>query len=244
MKFYPLPDARGVVTREQLQDLAIAGIVQRSIGAFASPQHWHEVAFLAPPAEGETAKYWRDNSALWKTADQSYLMLARDGAGGFSKVKFNLSDVAFRYYSPVAAIFYNKYQSHFPVLPRLVRVTMEASEARRLNLAAPGPSRDYPVGIFTDETTHSFPANMALRFNPQNGQPEAFYIEDYVREFPLTSATPKKLSDFELVGAVEEIIESKTMTLPQKAEAIRALVQAMPTMAATMASSTIATVTA
>jgi hypothetical protein len=75
--------------------------------------------------------------------------------------------------------------------------------------------------------TLPFPTNMAVRFNA-GGKPEAFFIEDYVREHPLDwtprdkNATP--LSDPELVAAVSSIIAA-SLSMQQKATAIRSIVR-------------------
>lgn len=227
MKFYPIPDPRaGAVTKEMLADLAQTGVMPRNIGAFASQQHWLEATHIGFPAEGAGAKYWRDNSAIWRSDEYfQYLMLDRNPDGTLVRLPFNLSDSTFRYYSPVAAQFYNHYRQQFPFLPRLVVKRIRRADAVRLNISE-GPSEDYPLGVFTDETTHSFPSNMALRFHPQTGQPEAFYIEDYLKEFPIeytqTIKTGQRLTDDELVGAVSGVVGSN-LTVQSKAAAIRQL---------------------
>ncbi|MBL8213049.1 MAG: hypothetical protein JNK87_20200, partial [Bryobacterales bacterium] len=123
------------------------------------------------------------------------------------------------------ANFYRQYAAHFPVIPKLVRKTMTRFDASRINFATKGIAEDYPLGV-----SGGFPANVALRFNPQTGEPEAFNFEEYVREFPF-DWTPKapplpgsggRLSDEELVGATSGLLASP-LSIKEKAAAIRQL---------------------
>ncbi|MCC6344192.1 MAG: hypothetical protein IT166_18460 [Bryobacterales bacterium] len=239
MKFFPIPDPRsGGVTKQMLADLRQAGILPNNIGAFASEQNWIEATGVGAPSDGAEAKYWRDNATIWQNTTDTfrYLMIDRAPDGGITRMPLNFSDSTFSIYSLETAQFYRQYAKHFPVIPRLVLKTMNRYDAGRMNFS-PGPPVDYPLGILLADPTGplegfraTFPSNMALRFNPQNGQPEAFYWADYVREYPFdwTPTVPaapggvQKLSDEELVSAAGGIVGS-AMTVKEKALAIRQL---------------------
>jgi len=230
MKFIPIPDPRGgTVTKEALADLKALAVLPGTLGAFASVSHFAEAGGIGLPSEGMTAKYWRDNATIWNPAQQTfdYVMLERDASGNFVRAALDFSDPMFEILSFSAANFYRQYAAHFPVIPRLVRKSMTREEAGRINFAAKGVAADYPLGAGTGS---SFPTNVALRFNPQSGAPEAFLYEEYLREFPF-DWTPKappvpgsggRLSDEELVGATGSIVSSP-MTTKDKAAAIRQL---------------------
>ncbi|MCZ2149502.1 MAG: hypothetical protein LC126_17225 [Bryobacterales bacterium] len=239
MKFFPIPDPRnGGVTKQMLADLQQAGVLPHNIGAFASEQNWIEATGVGAPKDGEGAKYWRDNATIWQSTTDAfqYLMIDRAADGGIARMPLNFSDSTFRIYSLETAQFYQQYAKHFPVIPRLVLKTMNRYDAGRLNFSS-GAAVDYPLGILLADPTGpmagfraTFPSNMALRFNPQSGQPEAFYWADYVREYPFdwTPAAPvapggvQKLSDAELVSAIGGVVGS-AMAVKDKASAIRQL---------------------
>lgn len=223
MKFIPIPDPRKGVTKEQLVDLRSMGILPGVLGAYASVAHFAGEGGVGMPSEGITAKYWRDNSTIWNPRDSyTYTMLERDANGNFAQAPLNFSDPAWSIFSQEVANFYRQYAAHFPAIPRLVTLTVGRFEAGRINFAAKGTPADYPLGV-----DGRFPANCALRFNPQTGEPEAFNFEDYTREFPLDwtprSISTGALSDEELVGAASGVLASD-LNLKAKAAAIRALV--------------------
>jgi hypothetical protein len=227
MKFFAIPDARaGAVSREALAALQQANIIPHQIGAFASEQHWIQAVGVMPPTEGTGPKYWRDNSTIWNPSRESfeYLTLDRNPDGTIVKMPLNFSDSTFEIYSSGTANFYRTYAQLFQTIPRLVIKKMSRFDAGRLNFG-PGIPEDYPLGVPTGDpnTKTTFPANMALRFNPQNGQVEAFYWEEFVREVPI-DWTPKivtrKWSDEELVGAVTGLLAAP-LGVKEKAAAIR-----------------------
>lgn len=228
MKFIPIPDPRKGVTKEQLVDLRSMGILPGVLGAYASVAHFAGEGGIGTPSEGMTPKYWRDNSTIWNPKETyTYTMLERspDMPSLFVAVPLNFSDPMWSIFSQEVANFYRQYAAHFPAIPRLATLTVNRFEAGRINFAAKGTPADYPLGV-----DGRFPANCALRFNPQTGEPEAFNFEDYVRTYPI-DWTPKappvpgsggKLSDEELVGAVSGALASLT-NIKDKAAAIRAL---------------------
>lgn len=228
MKFVPIPDPRKGVTKEQLADLRSMGILPGVLGAYASVAHFAEQGGIGMPAEGGMPKYWRDNSTIWNPKETyTYTMLERssDMPSLFVAVPLNFSDPMWSIMSFEVANFYRQYAAHFPTIPRLVKRTMDRFEAGRINFAAKGAPADYPLGV-----DGGFPANCAVRFNPETGAPEVFNFEEYGREFPI-DWTPKlpavpgtggKLSDEELVGAASGALES-SMSVKDKAMAIRAL---------------------
>lgn len=234
MKFYPIPDPHsGAVTPQMLADLQQIGILPRNIGAFANANHWQSVSPVLPPTEGTGAKFWRDNATLWDSREQySYLMLARNADGSYANMPVD-SVPNGEIYSPSTVTFYREYQTHFTRIPSFVVKTMARGDAGRINFAQ-GQTVDYPLGIHleNDDTAPggrraTFPTNMALRFNPQTGLVEAFYVEEYVKANPLdyTPRDPnagKRLSDGELVSAVS-IVLGTTLDVAKKAAAIRQL---------------------
>ncbi|MCS7024943.1 MAG: hypothetical protein NZV14_09080 [Bryobacteraceae bacterium] len=235
VKFFPLPDPRkGTVTKAMLADLKRANLIPPNIGVFASADHWIESVGVAPPLEGAAPKMWRDNATLWSARDTfQYLTLERGAKGELVRWPINFSDPMFQYLSPGAAAFYHEYAKHFPTIPRLVLRTLTRDEAARLHFGA-GVAEDYPLAnVLPDETgpipgglRATFPSDMALRFHPQTGQPEAFRYHDYVRAYPVdyTPYLPplgaQRLSDEELVQAVESVLQAQ-LSLKEKASVIR-----------------------
>ncbi|HUQ94971.1 MAG TPA: hypothetical protein VM120_25050 [Bryobacteraceae bacterium] len=239
MKFLPIPDPRtGAVNKQMLADLQQANILPHNIGAFASEGDFIAAAGSGAPTEGSGAKFWRDSATVWnfQTERFQYVILDRTPDGNLTRLPLDFSDTAFSIFSLSTANFYRQYAKHFPVIPRPVIKTMTRYDAGRLNFAT-GITEDYPLGILHEDFTGpidgyraSFPSNMALRFHPQTGQPEAFYWEEYVREYPFdwTPVAPpapggvQKLSDGELISSVTGVITS-TMSLKDKASAVRQL---------------------
>jgi hypothetical protein len=228
MKFYPIPDPRrSAVSREMLSDLRKVGIIPQSIGWFANEQHWIEATGVGAPSDGP-AKYWRDNATIYSPQEQyTYYALDRNSDGSYRRLNLSsqlpsdgYSDATFNVLSYSTANFYRTYAQHFPSIPRVIARSMNRYEAGRLSFAA-GPAEDYPL---------SLPSNMALRFNPQSGHPEAFFWEEYTRAFPIDwtpklpplPGTPGRLTDEELVSILSGILESQ-MNLKEKAAAIRQL---------------------
>jgi hypothetical protein len=227
MQFIAIPDPRKGVTKEQLAALRSMAVLPGSLGAFASTAHFAEQGGVGMPSEGIGPKYWRDNSTIWNASRQSYeyTMLERDGSGNFVQAQIDWSAEYWSIMSYSACNFYRTYAGHFPIIPKLVKVPMDRFTAGRLNFAAKGIPADYPLGV-----DGGFPANCAVRFNPETGAPEVFNFEEYGREFPI-DWTPKlpavpgtggKLSDEELVGAASGALAS-SMSVKDKAMAIRAL---------------------
>ncbi|MBI4906506.1 MAG: hypothetical protein HY820_22950 [Acidobacteria bacterium] len=234
MKFYPIPDPRsGAVTPQMLADLQQIGILPRNIGAFANAFHWQSVSPVLPPLEGSGPKFWRDNATLWdQRSTYDYLMLARNADGSYASHPVDSvpnGDI----YSLQTVNFYREYGSHFSRIPSFVVKTLAREDAGRLNFSA-GQTVDYPIGIYLDNDPTAangrratFPPNMAMRFNPQTGQAEAFFVEEYVKAHPLdyTPRDPnagRRLSDGELVSAVGLVLGT-TMEVAKKAAAIRQL---------------------
>lgn len=189
MKFFAIPDTRaGAVSREALAALQQCNIIPHQIGAFASDQHWIQAVGVMPPTEGSGPKYWRDNSTIWNPSKETfeYVALDRNPDGSIVKMPLNFSDSTFEIYSPGTANFYRTYAQLFPFIPRLVIKQMTHFDAGRLNFSSGAPE-DYPLGATTGDAyvKTSFPSNMALRFNPQTGQVEAFYWEEFVKEVPI-----------------------------------------------------------
>lgn len=237
MKFYPIPDARTApVTPEMLTDLVTANIIPHNIGAFATTQQFLDATGVAiPPQEGTGAKFWRDNATVWRpNVDQfPYVMLDRNPDGTIFRMPLDFSDMTWNYYSNGTANFYRQYAKHFPVIPRLVKKVLNRFDAGRMNFSD-SYTVDYPLGIITDDPPldggRPFPSNMALRFSPQTGRVEAFYWDQYVREYPIdwsvtVPAVPgsvSKLSDVELVNAVTGLLAAR-MPVKDTASAIRQL---------------------
>ena len=235
LKVIPIPDPRkGPITKETLAALRQNFLLIPSIGAFASEQHWIESTGVGAPVDGNSAKYWRDNGAIWQTTKDTfqYLVLERNPDGTFVRMPLNFSDQSFNYLGPITATFYRQYARHFPIIPRLVLKSMSRFDSARLNFG-PRIAEDYPLGsIFPDPTTENgrvtLPNEIAFRFNPQTGAPEAFWITDYMKEYPFdyTPQEPpppgssQRLSDDELVNAVSSIVTTP-MSVKDKASAIR-----------------------
>lgn len=224
MKFVAIPDPRKGVTPEQLADLRSMAVLPGTLGAFASVADFANKGGIGMPAEGNTPKYWRDNSTIWNPGRETYnyTMLARDTQGNPQRMGLDWSSSVWSILSPSACNFYRTYEGHFPQIPALISVPMFRVEAGRFNFAAKGTPADYPLGV-----DGGFPANCAVRFNPETGDPEVFNFEEYCREFPIDwrpkLPSSRTLSDEELVGAASGVLASN-MEIKAKASAIRALV--------------------
>lgn len=239
MQFYPLPvSGKAQTTKQMIQDAQSVNITPGIVGAFANQQDWIAQTQVGPPNSG-SAKYWRDNSAIFNSSKTAfyYLELARkaDGSVDGYTVDQMASDPAV--YSQGAVRFYQQYAGHFPLIPRIAFRSLERNDAMRISFA-PGVPMSYPLAVpkealvtIPDASTLLNPADwnfndqLALRFNPVTGWPEGFRWAEYVAENPLDwrpHEAPPALTDGELVAAVRQIMSSG-MSIADTAKAIRSI---------------------
>lgn len=191
----PVPGVAGTMVQshiEKLSDLGVYG--SRSIRVWASRFDWgSQDAKGLFPEEGKGVKLWQHTALVGRddapekqdyvfvSAKPFAIQLTESGdKKGFSHPSFNI-------YSQEAGRLYRDYLPLFQQwggVPRLVWTEIDKAEALRINVSE-GLSCPIPLAHWLDEakTIHTFPSNMALRFNPVTGVVEAFLLADFVKEF-------------------------------------------------------------
>lgn len=195
----PVPGVVGTMVQssiEKLSDLGMYG--SRSIRVWASRFDWgsQDGAKGLFPEEGKGVKLWQHTALVGRDdapEKQDYVFLvwgpdklariqltATGDKAGFSHPSFNI-------YSQAAGRLYRDYLPLFQQwggVPMLEWRSVDKAEALRINVSE-GVSCPIPLAHWLDEakTTHTFPSNMALRFNPATGVVEAFLLADFVKEF-------------------------------------------------------------
>lgn len=230
MKFIPIPQFP--CQPEELAAFREAVSMPGNIGAFPFQQTVGGIV----PAVGPV-KPWRDNAAVWPWYATSFEYTVQRG-----EVRLNLrsrqADAGIvvtdaegigelnGFYGAPAIAFYNRrfIQSggkEFARIPRLVRITVDRNEAGRLSIYNPPTPIDveWPIAIPNNDPYKPTSINdkVAFRYGP-TGRVEAFNIDDYDREYPLTATGG--MSDEELVGAVRFIL-SQNLGAEATARAIR-----------------------
>ena len=178
---------------EELSDLGMYG--SRSIRVWASRYDWggQPEAKGLFPEEGKGVKLWQHTALVGQEnapESQDYVFVSsKPFAIQLTETgdKKGFSHPAFEIYSQAAAGLYRDYLPLFQQwggVPRLVWTGIDKAEALRINVSE-GVSCPIPLAHWLDEakTTHTFPSNMALRFNPATGVVEAFLLADFVKEF-------------------------------------------------------------
>ncbi len=178
---------------EKLSDLGMYG--SRSIRVWASRYDWgsQPEAKGLFPEEGKGVKLWQHTALVGQEnapESQDYVFVSsKPFAIQLTETgdKKGFSHPAFEIYSQAAAGLYRDYLPLFQQwggVPRLVWTGIDKAEALRINVSE-GVSCPIPLAHWLDEakTTHTFPSNMALRFNPATGVVEAFLLADFVKEF-------------------------------------------------------------
>ena len=177
MKFYTLLDVNRpeTLTEENLKGMRTLNLMP--VQAYVSLAHFAKEGGQGLPAEGDDPKFWRDNSALaWQDGKaRQYVYISRQPWA------INFSDSgAMSIFSQTATNFYREYADHFPSIPKPIRRQETWEEAVRINFASTGKPAEFPLAVATGDglATTTFPANVALRFNPTTGLAEAFLIEE------------------------------------------------------------------
>lgn len=192
----PVPGVAGTMVQshiEKLSDLGMYG--SRSIRVWASRYDWGSQPGAKGlfPEEGKGVKLWQHTALVGQEnapEKQEYVFLAPKAVAiqlidtGSRKA---FSHPSFEIYSQAAARLYRDYLPLFQQwggVPMIGWNPVNKAEALRINVSE-GTSSPIPLAHWLDEakTTHTFPSNMALRFNPATGVVEAFLLEDFVKEF-------------------------------------------------------------
>jgi len=193
----PVPGVAGTMVQshiEKLSDLGMYG--SRSIRVWASRFDWgsQDGAKGLFPEEGKGVKLWQHTALVGRDdapEEQDYLYLFPSKADAIqlteSGDKKGFSHPVFNIYSQAAARLYRDYLPLFQQwggVPYIRWESIKRDEALRINVSE-GVSCPIPLAHWLDEakTIHTFPSNMALRFNPVTGVVEAFLIADFVKEF-------------------------------------------------------------
>ena len=234
MKFVPIPKfpCRDAAAFEEFRQ-----IFQIPGNIVAFPKQ--VVLAGAIPAEGDGIKPWRDNAPRWFRQIQTCeyfvirgsvtlkLRTAPGDAGAPIVDAENLMQLE-GFYSREAIAFYNRRflrsnGTEFARIPRIVRVTVDAAEATRLNINAPDSmppvAVEWPIGIplADGHVFTTLPSKVALRLNGDTV--EAFNIDDYDREIPIPGSDDEALFD--------ELTAILAMPGRTKAERVAAVRQAV-----------------
>jgi hypothetical protein len=226
----PVPGVAGTMVQSHIDKLSDLGMYgSRSIRVWASRFDWgsQPEAKGLFPEEGKGTKLWQHTALVgqenapekqdyvflvWGPDKLAHIQLTATGdKAGFSHPSFNI-------YSQAAARLYQDYLPLFQQwggVPMIEWKPVGKAEALRINVSE-GTSSPIPLAHWLDEakTTHTFPSNMALRFNPATGVIEAFLIADFVREFgnPAQYYATNPLSMLHTAIAVPNIVPA---TLPR-----------------------------
>ncbi len=237
MKFYPVP--KFPCDPAELAEFRELLNIPRNLVLFPNRNLVNNIQ----PNEGDSFKPWKDTQAVWRDDNVlahyyinpvalpyilTYREYGADGGGtvpdvgGLGQLDTN--------YSPKAVAFYVKRimsarGGEFTKVPRIWLKYSSRADARNLNLTLPMtiPAAIWPIGTPTmgDNSPSTINPEVAFRFNPNTGWPEAFLIDEYDKEFPLSVPTPAPtLTDSELVGEVKDIL-ALGMSVAKTAEAIR-----------------------
>ena len=247
MKFYPVP--KFPCSTADLQEFRSLLSIPRNIHLFPN----RDLVNGIEADEGIIFKPWMDTQAIWKTDEYlkyifiyptaihlelTYRLVTGDAGAKIPDVA-GLSMLETAGYSAKAIKFYSQRVlaakgGDFSLVPRLwIRETPRKS-AESLNLViSGGPDVNWPIGTLTGDANSPNTINpeVAFRLNPITEWPEAFFIDDYDREFPLDAAAPAvtpasgtnpTLSPKALVDGVMDILEAQ-MPVDATAAAIRKL---------------------
>lgn len=231
MEFVPINSS----SAESIKAVRRMGCIPGNVYAYASPEDFIAQSGVGPPQDDCPRKFWRDVSAIWRGQGAPdyklrYVGLARDASGDYVRELVDFSDESFRFYSQHAANFYRLYASHFRRIPKLRMFFMTPEHARKMNFekTTVAPS-ELPIADIADDGTHSFPPDIALRFNPTTGEPEAFRWPEYVQAYPL-DWTPRiidgtNLTDEEAIAAVRQILSMAGISPRDQRQYIRTVVR-------------------
>lgn len=192
----PVPGVAGTMVQSSIDKLTGLGYYgSGGIRVWASRYDWGSQSGAKGlfPEEGKGVKLWQHTSLVGRDdapESQDYIFVSSKPFAiqlTESGDKKGFSHPAFEIYSQAAARLYRDYLPLFQQwggVPRLVWTGIDKAEALRINVSE-GVSCPIPLAHWLDEakTTHTFPSNMALRFNPVTGIVEAFLIADFVKEF-------------------------------------------------------------
>lgn len=189
VNFVSIPDPRkGPCDIAELANAQKYGAIPTSVTAFASPEHFIQIAQYDPLKESSlngsgsqsgVGKWFCHQGARNNPAQYKY--------SAFEMIYWTGScmPVSQLRHSPSAAIYdysvvkcFEEFSQHFENgVPELVVITHDCDEARRLNFSAT-PWLPFPVG-----EGKKLRGNTALRLNAQTGKLEWFSIEEFMREY-------------------------------------------------------------
>lgn len=195
----PVPGVASTMAQSSIDKLTGLGVyASGGIRVWASRYDWgsQDGAKGLFPEEGAGVKLWQHTALVGRDdapESQDYVFLVW-GPDKLARIqlaatgdKAGFSHPSFSIYSQAAARLYRDYLPLFQQwggVPVLEWKSVDKAEALRINVSE-GVSCPIPLAHWLDgvKTTHTFPANMALRFNPVTGIAEAFLLADFVKEF-------------------------------------------------------------
>lgn len=190
--FVPLPNPARPHTLNQaninrLRKWGLFGGGEDGIAVYASRADYGERGTGTFPEEGDTPKYWRDNSLLNSEAASKPYVFITDRRLPITRKPTDTaySDPTFEIYRVSIANLYRTYAPLFTAwggVPVLEWRTVSRDEAVRLNVAEGTPT-EFPLAQMLDNTTDTFPDNIGLRVNPDTGDVEAFLGDAFVQQF-------------------------------------------------------------
>lgn len=191
--FVPLPDPARPHTLNQanikrLRKWGLFGGGEDGIAVFASRADYGIRGTGTFPEDGDTPKYWRDNSLLNRSDVTSKLyVFITDRRLPITRKPTDTaySDPTFEIYRQSITNLYRTYAPLFSKwggVPVLEWRTVSRDEAVRFNVAE-GTPEEYPLAQMLDSMTDTFPDNVGLRVNPDTGDVEAFLGDAFVQQF-------------------------------------------------------------
>lgn len=241
MLTFPLPTVQSPgLTRAEIDSLYPQNLLPNNIGLFADTSDYISRTQVGAPTDG-SPKYWRDNATIWNplgpTGQGIFLYVIADGSLILTqdgKTPYIVPNDGFSHpdtwatLGPRLAQFFQQSDvlPHFPVIPKLKIISMAKADAMRMSFA-PGVAMAPPIAVLmADETgaitwngvryRSTYNTQFVPRFNDANGKAEYF---EWSKWAPATGA---KLSDSELVLAVQGILGSG-MSTAAEAAALRGL---------------------
>lgn len=190
--FVPLPNPARPHTLNQaninrLRKWGLFGGGADGIAVFASRADFGILGTGVFPEEGDTPKYWRDNSLLTSDATARPYVFITDRRLAITRKPTDTaySDPTFEIYRQSIANLYRTYAPLFSAwggVPVLEWRTVSRDEAVRFNVSE-GTPEEFPLAQMLDNTTDTFPDNVGLRVNPDTGDVEAFLGDAFVQAF-------------------------------------------------------------
>lgn len=237
MKFYPIPKFYPVVSAATMQQLDEEMAAFRKFAFVPLDIPWtasQRTVNGVIPQQGATCKPFRYNAALYKPGPFDFLVQRGEvnlrlrsspsDAGTVTVDAENITELEGLYHRAAIAFYVERFLKsggkEFARIPRLVRETASREEALRLNVVTPATvDVAWALGLFTGDAVvpNTLNPKLAFRF-AANDRVEAFHVDEYNAENPIVAGS---MSEEELVDTVQAILADSTMSVVEKARAIR-----------------------